>query len=185
MKKLKDTDYKILSELVKNSKISDRELAKKIDVSQSTVTRRRGRLESRGLLNYTAIPDFGRLGFEIIAVTLYAVKSELRFPKDTSKLESKILDKFAKISDKFYSENRNVIFAATGRGLDMNSVLISVHEDYSSLVEFLRKFEMKFGQVLDNIDTFTVSTRKDRIRRLFNLKYFADYVKKVKMPSKD
>jgi DNA-binding Lrp family transcriptional regulator len=45
MSTLKDVDLKILSELMKNSKASDRQLAKKIGVSQPTVTRRRARLE--------------------------------------------------------------------------------------------------------------------------------------------
>jgi len=46
MTKLKVIDYKILFELTKNSKISDRKLAKKVGVSQPTITRRRAKLES-------------------------------------------------------------------------------------------------------------------------------------------
>ncbi len=180
MRKLRDIDYRILSELIKNSKTSDRQLAKKFDISQPTVTRRRAFLEKRGLLDYTAIPDFSGLGFEIIAITFLALQSGMRFPKDTSKLRNGVLLEHAKNSDKFYSENPNIVFAATGRGLDKNSVLISVHEDYSSMVEFLREFELKFGKVLNNMETFTISTKTDRVRRLFNLKYFADYLKKTK-----
>ena len=40
MQNLKSIDYKILFALMKNSKISDRQLAKEIGVSQPTVTRR-------------------------------------------------------------------------------------------------------------------------------------------------
>jgi DNA-binding Lrp family transcriptional regulator len=180
MKKISSLDYKILSELIKNSKVSDRKLAKKLGVSQPTVTRRRARLENNRLLSYTAVPDFSRLGFEIMAITFLSVKSELRFPKDTSQLKGGILFESSKISDDFYSENPNILVSATGRGLDKNAVMISIHEDYSSMVEFLRQYEQKFGQVLNNIETFSISTRSDRIRRLFNLNYFADYIEKVK-----
>ena len=67
MTKLKDIDFKIIFELMKNSKISDRELAKKIGVSQPTVSRKRAKLEKEGLLDYTAIPDLKKLGFQIMA----------------------------------------------------------------------------------------------------------------------
>ena len=66
---LKPIDFKILSELVKNSKISDRKLSKVLDVSQPTVTRRRARLEKLGLLDYTAFLNFPKLGFKILAFT--------------------------------------------------------------------------------------------------------------------
>ena len=56
MTKLKDIDFKILFELMKNSKTSDRKLAKKIGVSQPTVTRRRARLQKEVIEGYTTIP---------------------------------------------------------------------------------------------------------------------------------
>ncbi len=55
---LKDIDYKILYELMKNSKVSDRQLAKKIGVSQPTIIRRRSRLEKEVINGYTAIPKW-------------------------------------------------------------------------------------------------------------------------------
>lgn len=47
---MKKVELKVLSELMKNSKISDRELAKTIGVSQPTVTRARTRLEKNGYI---------------------------------------------------------------------------------------------------------------------------------------
>jgi transposase len=55
MTKLKDVDFKIIFELMKNSKISDRELAKKIGVSQPTVSRKRAKLEKEGLLERSLV----------------------------------------------------------------------------------------------------------------------------------
>jgi DNA-binding Lrp family transcriptional regulator len=61
---LKKVELKVLSGLIKNSKISDRELAKTIGVSQPTVTRARTRLEKNGYIQeYTAIPNFAKLGY--------------------------------------------------------------------------------------------------------------------------
>lgn len=45
MPQLKDIDFRILAELMGNSKTSDRKLARTIGVSQPTVTRRRANLE--------------------------------------------------------------------------------------------------------------------------------------------
>ena len=69
MTKLKDIDFKILFGLMKNSKISDRKLAKTVGVSQPTVSRRRARLEKELIDGYTVIPKWGKLGYEILAFT--------------------------------------------------------------------------------------------------------------------
>lgn len=49
---------RLLREMLKNSKRSDREIAKSLEVSQPTVTRTRARLEKEYLETYTVIPDF-------------------------------------------------------------------------------------------------------------------------------
>jgi DNA-binding Lrp family transcriptional regulator len=72
MQPLKDIDYKIISEHIKNSRISDRELAKKVGVSQPTITRKRTIYEKERLLEYTSIPNFQKLGIEIMAFTFAA-----------------------------------------------------------------------------------------------------------------
>ncbi len=75
---MKDTELKLISELMKNSRKSDRELAKVIGVSQPTITRTRARLEKEGYIReYTAIPDFRRLGYEIMAFIFVKPKEGL------------------------------------------------------------------------------------------------------------
>jgi DNA-binding Lrp family transcriptional regulator len=62
---------------MKNSKNSDRELAKIIGVSQPTITRTRSRLEKEGhIKEYTMIPDFKKLGFELMSINLAKMKKE-------------------------------------------------------------------------------------------------------------
>ena len=69
MERLKDLDFKILFELMRNSKRSDRELAREIGVSQPTVTRRRIKLEKNVIEGYTAIPNWKNIGFKIMAAS--------------------------------------------------------------------------------------------------------------------
>jgi DNA-binding Lrp family transcriptional regulator len=66
---VKSVELKLLCELIKNSRKSDRKLAKLVGVSQPTVTRTRTRLEKEGLIEYSGVPNLRKIGFEIIAIT--------------------------------------------------------------------------------------------------------------------
>ena len=65
---MKDFELQLVSELVRNCRRSDRELAKVLHVSQPTVTRTRARLEKQGLIEYGASPNLPELGYKIMAV---------------------------------------------------------------------------------------------------------------------
>jgi DNA-binding Lrp family transcriptional regulator len=166
MKKLKDVDYKILFELIKNSKTSDRKLAQALGVSQPTVTRRRAMLEREQLLDYTALPNLDKLGVEILALTFTRCNYEVD-------LEKKGTD--AKV---FLSRHPNVIFASTGQGLGMNTVLVSLHKDYADYAEFTKKLREDWGKSFTNVDTFMVSLKGDSILRQSTFKFLADYLRK-------
>src|SRR5208337_3297221 len=79
MEKMKTIDKKLLGELMKNSRRSDRVLAKVLGVSQPTVTRRRTVLEKDFIDGYTAIPKWEKVGFELIAFTF--IKTKLKYAK--------------------------------------------------------------------------------------------------------
>lgn len=81
--KLKNIDYMILSELIKNSKTSDRKLAKIVGVSQPTVTRRRINLEKEGLLEYTITPNFENACIQSNPKTLFGLESILYNRQDS------------------------------------------------------------------------------------------------------
>ena len=67
---MKELERKLIAELIRNSRRSDRELAKAVGCSQPTVSRMIKRLEKEGYIKeYTMIPDFHRLGYEIMALT--------------------------------------------------------------------------------------------------------------------
>ncbi len=131
----KDVESKLLSELMKNSRRSDRELAKTIGVSQPTITRARARLEKEGLIReYTFIPDFQKLGYRILAIT---------FAKFHNQPTREILDKAKEVAKEKLGEIGEAILLERGIGLDSNGVVISFHKDYSSytkLEAWLKQF---------------------------------------------
>ena len=67
---LDEIDRKLLTELLKDSKRSYRELARAINVSAATVISHVQRLESAGVIkNYTVTIDFERLGYDLTVIT--------------------------------------------------------------------------------------------------------------------
>jgi DNA-binding Lrp family transcriptional regulator len=81
-KPLKDLELRLISELMKNSRRSDRELARAIGASQPTVSRLIAKLEKMGVIKeYTMISNFSKLGFELLAVTLVKLR-KLVFRRD-------------------------------------------------------------------------------------------------------
>jgi DNA-binding Lrp family transcriptional regulator len=74
---MKNIELRLISELMKNSRRSDRELAKALGVSQPTVSRTIKRLEEEGYIKeYTMIPDFSKLGYEIMGITSLNVEEK-------------------------------------------------------------------------------------------------------------
>ncbi|MCW4052374.1 MAG: winged helix-turn-helix transcriptional regulator [Candidatus Bathyarchaeota archaeon] len=169
MQKLKEVDYKLLSELMRNSKTTDRALAKKIGVSQPTVTRRRARLEKRGMLEYTSIPNFKQLGFEIMAFS---------FSRWTPDAMGKIVDKeeFSKEIQKFLSNHPNVIFGTTeGEGLGgMNSACISVHKNFADYAKWAKEIKDYWGEYVSDFNSFIFSLYSTNVVRQITFKHFAD-----------
>ena len=75
---MKDVELKLVSEMMKNSRRSDRELARAIGVSQPTITRLRTKLQKEGyFIEYTLIPNFTKLGYHLFALTFASIRKEL------------------------------------------------------------------------------------------------------------
>lgn len=147
---MKDIGLKLLAELMKNSKTSDRELAGKLGVSQPTVSRIRAKLEKEGYIKeYTLIPDFSKLGFEIMAVTLVKLKRELNKGE---------LEKIWEFADELLKKSPFAyMMALDGYGLGYNRVVISLHENYSDFVRFVKATrEVPYAE-LAAFDSFMIS----------------------------
>jgi DNA-binding Lrp family transcriptional regulator len=154
-----------VSEMLKNSKKSDRELAGILGVSQPTVSRTRARIEKEYIKTYTIIPDFKKLGYQIMAITFAKTKT---YPGDDKSTE------IAAKTKEWIAKRPNVIFGADGEGLGKDIVLISFHKNYSAYAEFMRSFGMEWGSYMDNFESFLVSIASGYKLRDFDLKYLAD-----------
>ena len=164
--KLKLTDYELLSELIKNPKLSDRQVAKRMGVSQPTVTRRRAELEKERLLDYTAIPDLKELGFEIVAITF---GNRAAFPQHAELQIQKAKD--------FIERHPNIIFVSSGIGLNSDRVVVSAHKDYSDYSEFQREIKQEWGEIMEVVGSFIVSLPSDSVLRHLTFKYLAELMK--------
>ena len=155
------TMKKLLLELLKDSKRSDRELAKVLGVSQATVSRMRNKLVTDGLIReFTVIPDFVKMGYEIMAITSVKVK------------ESSILE-LEKKAKEYMTSKPNIIFAGGGaQGMGKNGVMISLHKSYSDYSNFLTNHMVYWGDNIEEHFTILVSLR-ERIVKPFSLRYIA------------
>jgi len=151
---------KILQQLLKNSKKSDRELAKAIGVSQATFTRRRKQLEKKVIQEYTITPNLFELGFEILAFTFIRIRE----PK-TDFLE-KARQSVVKLP--------NVIFASGGEGLGMEAMAISVHKDYTSYLSFISEARQEWADIVLDLQSFLVSLKGEFEAKPFSLKPLAE-----------
>jgi len=147
---MREIEWKVLSELMKNSKLSDRELARKLGSSQPTVTRTRRRLEEKGYIKeYTMIPDFLKLGYQILAVTFFKYKK--RFDAEKTNKAKKIL------GESFKKGPFEIIMAERGMGCGYNAIMISIHRDYKSFVELTHWAQQFYSLELGEFDSFIVN----------------------------
>ena len=174
---MREIEWKILSELMKNSRLSDRELARKIGSSQPTVTRARNKLEKKGYIKeYTMIPDFSKLGYELLALTFVKLGKGLS-PEEVAKA--------GKIAQE--SLNRSAfatLMLERGHGLGYEGVIISYHENYTSYVELRRRLRQHMFLDLSNIETFMISL-KDKVHyRPLTFYAAAEHLLKMKQNEK-
>jgi DNA-binding Lrp family transcriptional regulator len=151
--------------MLKNSKKSDRELAGILGVSQPTVSRTRARIEKEYIKTYTIIPDFQKLGYQIMAFTLAKMKT---YP------ETATVNKMIQKMKDWVAKRPNIIFASDGEGFGKDLVIVSFHKSYSAYAEFMRAFSMELGTTLDNFESFLVSIGSAYTLRDCDLKYLAD-----------
>lgn len=162
---VKDKMKKVLCELLKDSGRSDRELAKKLGVSQPTVSRLRNKLMNEGVIKqFSVVPDLKALGFELIAVTSFT---------------SKISDEMTERAIKWTKAKPSVLFAAGAEGTGRNFLMISVHRNYTEYHNFISEAKNEAGGLATGYDTMLISL-EDTIVKPFSLAYIAELLKESK-----
>jgi DNA-binding Lrp family transcriptional regulator len=166
MLKLKPLDYRLLCELMKNAKRSDRELARLLGVSQPTVTRKRAMLEKSFLEGYTAIPKWGEVGFEVVAFNLMKTR--------TMQSGAKERDELIKKARKWFMKQPNVVLSVLGEGLGWDGMCVSFHKSYSDFADFKRRSQIELAEVLVDCQSFIADINPGVVLKTFHLKYLSE-----------
>ncbi len=159
-KGIREIELKVLSELMKNSRVSDRELAKRLGVSQPTVSRIRNKFEKEGYIKeYTYIPDFVKLGYSLMALTF------IKRAEGGSREEEGLLFKEA---NKYATKTGfDTVMAVRGMGCGYDAVILSFHENYSAFLERLREIKQFPSIDVEHVESFIVDlTDKGLYRQL-------------------
>jgi len=170
---MKELERKLIAELIRNSRRSDRELAKAVGCSQPTVSRMIKRLEKEGYIKeYTMIPDFHRLGYEIMALTFIQneKKSGMEELEDL-RTKGRELEKNSAVS---------ALFIMNGIGRDSNRVILSLHESYSSFADFVRLMKQLAAYNVHYVDSFLISTTDKSHSRPLTFAVLGDRIASIK-----
>jgi len=143
---MKNREKELLFQLLRNSKLSDREIAKKLKTSQSTITRTRHKLENKFVQSYTIVPNLARLGIKLIAFTFGSCST----PSD---------EKLEKLTD-FIESHPNIVFAGQGEGIGKTGFMVSFHNDFSDYTDFMREARLQCKGYGETVESFIVSTDK-------------------------
>lgn len=154
---LKDVERKMLSELIKHSRRSDRELAKAVGISQPTATRIRTKLEKEGYIKeYTTVPDFNKIGYALLSFTL--LKMDIKHS-----LPSRDVAAFRKAHYETINKNPSAtLLVKRGMGLGYDAVVMSLHRDYSSCDKFQTFIRQNMMEKITNIDTFLINLEEEQ-----------------------
>jgi DNA-binding Lrp family transcriptional regulator len=164
--KLKDIEVRIISELMRNSRRSDRELARAVGVSQPTCGRIRKRLEKEEVIKeYTMIPDFRRLGYQMMGVTFIGkeetVKKEERaeLRKAVTELEKKT--PFASL------------MAVNGMGFGKGRMFITLYRSYGGYTEAMQLTKSLPHVDAEGVESFLIDLNDESNYRLLTLQQVA------------
>jgi len=154
---------KLLAELLKNSKRSDREISKLLGVSQPTISRMRSRLVKEGVIKeFTVIPDLTEMGFEILAINCFRAKV-------SKEVRDKAIEKTM--------ASPNILFSARCQGGGKNGITISLHRNYTEYSKFITTVLSEGADEIEEHETYLISL-KDFIAKPFSLKYIAELFEK-------
>jgi len=160
---MKEKLKKLLFELIKNSKKSDRDIAKALGVSQPTVSRMRKKLEEKAIIEYTVKPNLAQLEYELMAVTFVNIRVSAKSKEELKEN----LEKCAK----WMMEQPNIVSACDGTGMGMDVMMISIHKNYTDFSELMTKLRAEWAENLGEIKTFISSVKRGIILKPYSLKY--------------
>ena len=164
---LKEKNVQVLRELLKDSSQSDRVIAKKVGISQPTISRlKKSLIESGAILSFSAIPNFSKMGFKLMALTF--VKLKYNF----SDIETH--DEGHLTAQEWFSKQPNVIFSEYCRGMGMNGLAISLHYSYHDFEGYIKKHNKEIGHNVSELETVLVDLSSDDRVKAFDFSGLAE-----------
>jgi DNA-binding Lrp family transcriptional regulator len=173
--RLKDVEVRLISELMKNSRRSDRQLAKAVRCSQPTVSRIIKKLEKEGIIKeYTMIPDFRKLGYQIMGMTF--IGEEEINTEEMAELEKAVADLERKTP---YAS----LVAVNGMGLGKSRMFITFYRSYTRFAEAMQMTKKLPHVSAKGIESFLVDLNDESNYRVLTLEQVARNVQAfAKMP---
>lgn len=143
---LRGREKQVLFELLKDGRIPDKHIAKKIGTTQPTVTRTRQKLEREGFIQrYRAVTDFEKAGIGVVTITFWTWV-------DYSKKDERhaFMD---------YLKNQpQVCYLARGEGIEgRTTVMMSAHKDFKEYENFIREVRKVGGTNISRFVQFISS----------------------------
>ena len=159
MAELSFREKNILVELLKNCKVSDREMASKLRTSQPTVTRLRNKLWQKGFVSsFTVIPSLSKIGLGLMMFTFFR----------------RIQENVRKDFKDWIKKNPEIVFSSEGEGLREDTlVIVSVHPQFDAAEHFLNDIRTRFGEKLGGMSSFFTPVRSTI--KEFNLSNVVEY----------
>jgi DNA-binding Lrp family transcriptional regulator len=146
---MKKRMQEILVEILKDSRKSDRDIAKKLGISQPTVTRIRKKLERSVIKVYTAIPIFPEIGVEMLSFNFGKCSN----PKKDTEFCLKQMTK----------TNPKILFISSGEGMGKNCLIVAIHKDYRDYVEFINNIRLQCKGIRDAFESFLAPTTREHV----------------------
>jgi DNA-binding Lrp family transcriptional regulator len=153
----RDIEIRIIAELMKNSRRSDREIAHTVGCSQPTVSRLIKRLEKEGVIKeYTMIPDFKRLGYQIMAVVSFGLKSPM-----TKTQFQKVEEHISEIDEAGFHPG---FIGVNGMGRDRkNRLFVSFYRSYSDYSQEMNLIKNAPYLEGESLESFLVDLNEETV----------------------
>jgi DNA-binding Lrp family transcriptional regulator len=127
-------------------------------------------LEKEGVFKeYTVIPDFCKLGYELAAITLGRVKDEFRKPELLDKARREFIKSF---EEKVFE----AILDERGRGMGYDGIIVSFHRNYSEHSDFMSWIQQMPFIDAARLDSFLINLNDKIHHRYLTFSYLAKYV---------
>jgi len=111
--------------------------------------------------DYTIIPDFKKMGFELLVINFAKIRPEI--------LSSGMREK----AKEFIAKFPNTIFASIGEGIGMNAVNIAFYRNFAEYHNRANLLRTEWKDIIEDLQSFIVPIGEGEFKR-FSLAYLGD-----------